>query len=192
MASSPARSQNSMNWRFFTTAIASRVNWPAATRSTVVLERVEVLEERAVALGEGIEAAGVEAQLAQAVRDHAVVLGLVAGLPGEGHLDVDVVGLHQPARGDLGGLDLVLERHLQEVRHREAALDLGLERGLGREPPSSAWFARVERRDEFLGRHAATPSRRIRGSSWVRVSLVTTRSQRSWSGWVWRARTCVV
>ena len=32
---SPARSQNSMNCRFFTTAMASRVNWPAATRSTV-------------------------------------------------------------------------------------------------------------------------------------------------------------
>ena len=53
----PPRSQNSMNCRFFTTAIASRVNCPAATRSTVVVERVEVLEERAVALRQRVERA---------------------------------------------------------------------------------------------------------------------------------------
>ena len=79
-----------MNWRFFTTAMASRVNWPAATRSTVLVSG-RGTEERPVALGERIEAVRVEAQLAQALGDHPVVLGLVAGLARERHLDVDVV-----------------------------------------------------------------------------------------------------
>src|SRR4029453_14379070 len=58
------------------------------------LERVEVLEQRPEALGERIEAARVEAQLSQPVRDHPVVLGLVAGLPREGHLHLDIARAH--------------------------------------------------------------------------------------------------
>ena len=50
----------------------------------------------------------------------------------------------------------------------------------------------VEPGDELLGRHAATPSRSSAGSSWVSVSLVTTRPQRACHGCVWRAAAWVV
>ncbi len=98
----------------------------------------------------------------------------------------------QPARRDLGGLDLVLERHLEEVDDGEVALDLGLERGLGLEAGSTAWFCASRSRDELVRRHAASPSVRMRPSSRVRVSFVTTRVHRACSGWVCRASTCVV
>src|SRR5204862_327677 len=74
------------------------------------LERVEIVEQRPVALAQWIGVGGGgNADSAQAVADHAEVLGLVSGLPGEGQLHVDVVGDDEPARRDLGGLDLVLE-----------------------------------------------------------------------------------
>src|SRR5262249_28980630 len=153
---------------------------------------IEELEERTVARGHGIEAARVEAELAQPLRDHTVVLGLIARLPREGHLHLDVVGGHQPPRGDLRRLDLVLQSDLEEIEQGQLALDLGLERRVRIEPLEHGLVLRLEVADELLGRHAATPLVRSSGSSWVKVSLVTTRVQRPWSGWVVRASTWVV
>src|SRR6266545_4984468 len=155
-------------------------------------ESVEVLEEGAVALGDGIEAPRIEAQLAQTVGDHAVVLRLVAGLAGEGHFHLHVVGRHEPARGDLCRLDLVLERDLEEVEHRQVARNFRLERGFRIQPLQDRLVASIQIVHEFFSRHAATPDLRSSGSSWVSVSFVTTRVQRPWSGWVALASAWVV
>ena len=72
------------------------------------------------------------------------MLGLVARLAREGQLDLDVVRGHEPAGGDLGGLDLVLERDLQKIQDIQVARDLGLERGLGLEPPQHGLVPLVE------------------------------------------------
>src|SRR6267142_1904772 len=154
--------------------------------------RVEVLEERAVAAGQRIERAGVDAELGEPVGDEPVVLGLVAHLPGQRQLHADVVGGDEPAGGDLGGLDLVLERDLQEIGDVERALDLRLQRGVGLEAAQRRLVLGVELGDELRGRHAATPSRRRFGSSWVSVSLVITRVQRACSGCVCFASAWVV
>src|SRR6185436_7312231 len=167
---------------------------------------VEVREQRAPALREGVEAGEVDAQLAQPVRDHAVVLGLVAGLAGEGHLDLHVVGRDEPARRDLGGLGLVAERDLQEVGHGEVALHLGPQRRVGGQAAEEVLVGRVQLADELFGGHGAAslarpgsasgsrtrPLARMPPSSWVSVSFVTTRSQRAWWGWVSRASAWVV
>src|SRR6185369_10042052 len=115
-----------------------------------------------------------------------------ADLTGQGQLHLHVVAGDEPAGRDLGGLDLVLEGDLQEVRHVQRPVDLGLERGVGLERAQQRLVLGVESGDELLGRHAATPSRRSVGSSWVSVSLVTTRAQSPCQGWVCRARTWVV
>ena len=156
------------------------------------LERIEIVEQWAVALGERIERARVEAEGAEPVGDHPVVLGLVADLTRQRQLDVDLVGGDEPARGDLGGLDLVLERHLQEVEHGQIAVDFRLQRVVRRQPLEPPLVLPVELRDELFGRHSLTPSFNRRGSSCVSVSLVTTRSHRACQGWVWRASACVV
>jgi len=155
-------------------------------------ERVEVLEQRAVALRERIERLRVESERAQPLGDHPVVLRLVPDLPREGQLDVDVVGGHQPARRDLGGLDLVPERDLEEIEHGQVALDLGLQGVVGGEPAQTLPVLAVELGDELLSGHAVTPSFSRRGSSWVSVSFVTTRSQRACQGWVCRPSAWVV
>ena len=120
------------------------------------------------------------------------MLGLIPGLPREGHLDVDVIRGHLPPRGDLGRLDLVPEGDLEKIEDIEVALDLRLQRVVGREPLEDGLVALVELADELLGRHAGTPVLRSSGSSWVSVSLVTTLVQRPWRGCVSRARAWVV
>src|SRR6266704_1333050 len=88
-------------------------------------ELVEVLEERAPALGQRVERPRVPSERAEALRDHPIVLGLVANLPGERELHVHRVGRHEPAGRDLGGLELVPERDPEEVRNIQIALHLG-------------------------------------------------------------------
>jgi hypothetical protein len=58
---------------------------------------------------------------------------LVSHLPRKGELHVHVVGRHQPAGGDLGRFDLVLERDLQEIHDGELTLDFGCECGVRRQ-----------------------------------------------------------
>ena len=155
-------------------------------------ERVQVIEERAIPLGDRIETVRVEAQLAQPLGDHPVVLGLVARLAGQGHLHRDLVRADEPARRDLGRLDLVLQRDLEEIEDVEVARDLGRERRLGLESPEHGLVLLVQLPHEFLCRHAAIPSFSIVPSSCVSVSRVTTRAQRECRGWVWRASAWVV
>src|SRR5262249_32316696 len=155
-------------------------------------ETVQVLEERPVALGQRIERLSVEAEAAQTLGDHPVVLGLVSDLARQREVDVEVGGGDEPARRDLGGLDLVLERDLQEIEDVQVALDLGLERVVGRQAAQPPLVFPVELPDELLGGHAMTPSLSRRGSSWVSVSLVTTRAHRGCQGCVCRASACVV
>src|SRR4029450_5498016 len=109
-----------------------------------------------------------------------------------GHLHLHVVGLDEPACRDLGGLDLVLQRNLQEVGDVQRPLHLRPEGRVGGEAGQDLLVRGVQLGRACYRGHAATPSRRMRGSSWVRVSFVTTRSQRPCSGWVSRARACVV
>src|SRR2546426_870624 len=80
-------------------------------------ELVEVLEERAPALGQRVERPRVPSERAEALRDHPIVLGLVANLPGERELHVHRVGRHEPAGRDLGGLELVPERDPRSEEH---------------------------------------------------------------------------
>ena len=168
---------------------------------------VEILEEGPVALRERVEPPGVEAQLLQPVGDQPVVLGLVPDLAGERQLDVDLGRRRQPPGRALGRLDLVLQRDLEEVHDREVALDLGLQRRLGREPLQQLLVLGVQVPDEGFRVHArpsrhgepapdalpaSTYPRKISGSSPVRVSRVTTRSHRSWRGLVAFQSTWVV
>src|SRR5580698_3629610 len=67
-------------------------------------ERLEVNEHRRPRLR--VEATRVDAQLAEALLDEAKVLGLVAGLPREGELHVDLCGRRDPTRRALGRFDL--------------------------------------------------------------------------------------
>src|SRR5262249_14783184 len=108
------------------------------------------------------------------------------------HLHVDIVGGDQPACRDLGRLDLVLERDLQEVDDVELALHLGLEGVVGRQTIEEAPILGVESANEFFCDHEAMPSRSSVGSSAVSVSFVTTRAQRACHGCVSRASACVV
>ena len=147
-------------------------------------QRVEILEERAVAAGQRIDGGGVDAELAEPVGDQPIVLGLVSHLPAQRQLHGDVVGGDEPAGGDLGGLDLVPQRDLQEIGDVERALDLRLQRGVGLEIAQGRLVLDLELGDELGGRHAATPSRSSAGSSWVSVSFVTTRRQRACRGCV--------
>ena len=109
-------------------------------------EAVQVLEERPVALRQRIERFRVEAEAAEPLGDHPVVLGLVADLARQRELHVHVVGGDEPARRDLGGLDLVLERDLQEIEHVQVALDLRLQRVVGRQPAQLPLVLAVELR----------------------------------------------
>ena len=156
------------------------------------IKRQSLPETLAESLRERIEGARVHPELPEPVGDHAVVLGLVSRLAGEGHLHLDVGGDDEPARRDLGGLDLVLEGDLQEVRDVERPAHLRLEGGVGLEPAEDRLVGLVERDHELGCGHAASPCCRSPGSSWVRVSLVTTRRQRVCSGWVSRASAWVV
>ena len=120
------------------------------------------------------------------------MLGLIADLPGERQLHVHRVRRHEPAGRDLGRLELVPERHLEEVRDIQVALHLGLERVVRSQAAQEPLVLGVELSHELLGRHDPLPSRRSVASSRVSVSLVTTRRQRACHGSVSRARTCVV
>src|SRR5262249_36348788 len=157
------------------------------------LERLEIVEQWPVALAQrvGVRGGG-SAERAQAIADHAEVLGLVAGLARERHLHVYIVRDHQPARRDLGGFDLVLERNLQEIDDVELAVDLGLQGVVRRQTIEESPILGVEGGDEFFGGHEATPPRSSVGSSAVSVSFVTTRVQRVCHGCVSRASACVV
>src|SRR3989442_390181 len=155
-------------------------------------ELVEVLEERAPALGQRVERPRVPAERAQPLRDHPIVLGLVANLPGERELHVHRVGRHEPAGRDLGGLELVPERDPEEVRNIQVALHLGPKRVVRRQAAQEALVLGVELGDELLGRHDPIPPCRTPASSCLSVSLVRTRRQRACHGCVSRARACVV
>src|SRR5262245_66295721 len=70
--------------------------------------------------------------------------------------------------------------------------DLGLEGRVRLQAAQHRLVGLVELGDELGGDHAASPRCRRSGSSWVSVSLVTTRRQRACSGWVARASAWVV
>src|SRR5437867_1550038 len=155
-------------------------------------EPIEVLEERAVALGQRVERPGIEAERPEPVCEHPVVLGLVANLSREREPHVHLVGRHEPARRDFRGLDLVLERDLEQVQDVEGTVHLGLEGVVRGQAAQESLVLRVEAIDELFRGHDPIPSLRSAGSSCVSVSLVTTRRQRACHGWVWRASACVV
>ena len=121
-------------------------------------ETVEVLEERAIPLGERIEGPRVEAHLGEPLGHQTVVLGLVSHLSREGELDVQLRGGDEPPGRDLRGLDLVLKGDLEQVDHGQVALDLGLERRLGREPAEELLVARIQVPDEAFSVHPVPPA----------------------------------
>src|SRR5204863_1165947 len=91
-------------------------------------QAAQVLVERAVAVGHGIEGVEVLAQILEALRDQAVVLHLVAAELGEGHLDVDFRRGRQPEAGKLARLELALQRRLEQRHDRDVALGFRFER----------------------------------------------------------------
>src|SRR5262245_50401120 len=155
------------------------------------LQGIEVPEERPVALGQRIEGRRGETEGVQAFGDQPVVAGLVTHLTGESQLDRQFLGGDQPARGDLGRLDLVAERDLEEIDHGEVALDLRLRRGFGRQALEELFVLSGQPCDELVRGHAR-PFWSSAPSSWVSVSLVTTRRHRGCHRCVARASACVV
>ncbi len=93
-------------------------------------QAAQVAEERAVAFGEGVEAAHVLAQLLEPADDQVVMLELVRALLGEHRLGVDLGGRRQPVGGDLGRLELALQGHLEQGDHLGPAAGFGLEGGV--------------------------------------------------------------
>jgi hypothetical protein len=93
-------------------------------------QAAQVLVERAVAVGQGIEAGQVLAELRQTGADQPVVLHLVAALQGQAHLGVHLGGRGHPDGGQLGGLDLALQGQAQQVDHVDPTLRFRLQ-GLG-------------------------------------------------------------
>ncbi len=113
----------------------------------------QVPEQRAVALGQGVEAPGIEAQLAEALDHQAVVLGLVAHLAGEGQLHLRIVGGDHPPGRDLGGFDLILQRDLEEVEDVQVTLHFRPEGVVGRQELEQLLVRRVQFFHELFGCH---------------------------------------
>ena len=126
-------------------------------------QRVEIAEERAPAPGQRIDRGRVDAQLAQALGDQPVVLGLVADLTGQRELDLDVVAGDQPAGGDLGGLDLVLSATFRRLGTLRGPWISGLSVASGSRPRRSTWLSASSLATNSSAvtpplRHAAAPA----------------------------------
>ncbi len=103
-----------------------------------------------------VEAGAVDAEIAETLLDEPVMLRLVASLPRQRELDVNLGGRRNETRGTFGGLELVLERKAKEPRDRHVRRRLA-GRG-GTDALERRAVLRVELRNEIGdGHHGLAP-----------------------------------